>query len=54
MDDSYLTIAKETTEEIKVKGSRFIGRTYLVDSLESAQTKLQDIRKKEYSATHNC
>lgn len=54
MDDSYLTIERESIAEIKVKGSRFIAATFLVDSVESAAEKLQLVRKKEYSATHNC
>jgi len=54
MDDSYLTIEKEAVEEIKVKGSRFIARTFFSATVEEAQDKLEAVRKKEYSATHNC
>jgi len=54
MDDFYLTIELPSETEIKVKGSRFIGRTFLIDSSERAVAQLELIRKKEYSATHNC
>ena len=54
MDDSFLTIAKTSTSEIKVKGSRFIARTNLVDSVESAKDCLKQIQKEEHAATHNC
>ena len=54
MDDCFLTIRIPAEIEIKVKGSHFIGRTYLVDTSEKAVAELERIRKKEYSATHNC
>jgi len=54
MDDHYLTIDKPSTAEIKIKGSRFIGRTALVNNIEEAGKKLEIIRKKEFAATHNC
>lgn len=54
MDDSYLTIERSSEIEIKVKGSRFIARTFLIDSSENAADSLESIRRKEYSATHNC
>lgn len=54
MDDSYLTIKHPSEIETKVKGSRFIARTLVSDSVENAAGQLELIRKKEYSATHNC
>ena len=54
MEDSYLTIAKPASIEIKEKGSRFIGEAVLVESVESAQANLQRIRKREHAATHHC
>jgi len=54
MDDSYLTIANPSVREIKVKGSRFIARTSLAQSVSEARTQLEQIQKEEYSATHNC
>lgn len=54
MDDQYFTIAKEATAELKIKNSRFIGETCLVESVEQATERLQIIRKREHSATHHC
>ncbi len=54
MNDFYCTIACEAECEIKVKASRFIGRTYKVFSLDDVNEKLKAIRKKEYNANHNC
>lgn len=54
MDDSYLTIQREATAEIKVKGSRFIGESCLVETVEEAGERLELIRKREYQATHHC
>jgi uncharacterized YigZ family protein len=54
MEDSFLTIASETRTEIKVKGSRFIGDTFRVSSIDEAGESLTAVRKKEYQATHHC
>jgi uncharacterized YigZ family protein len=54
MEDSYQTIAKHVSVETKVKGSRFIGEALQVESVEFAQSKLDEIRKREHSATHHC
>jgi uncharacterized YigZ family protein len=54
MNDCYSTIARPASSEIKVKGSRFIGRTVLASSVEQATAELDAIRKQEYAATHNC
>jgi len=54
MTDSYTTIARESHTEIKVKGSRFIGETFLVDDVPLALERLETVRKREYSATHHC
>jgi len=54
MDDRYLTIAKEARAEIKVKGSRFIGETFLVTDTAQALEKLNAVRKREHAATHHC
>src|SRR5512147_3198777 len=52
--DSYCTIAREATAEIKIKASRFIGEACLADTLETAVSRLENVRKREYSATHHC
>ncbi len=54
MNDRYCTIARESSHEIKVKGSRFIGRSFLVSALSEAAASLEAVRKQEYAATHNC
>lgn len=54
MEDSYRTIAHESKVETKVKGSRFIGEVFEVPSVEQAMAKLDEVRKREYSATHHC
>ncbi len=54
MDDFYITIANEAECEIKIKASRFIGRTFKVSSIDEIDVQLKQIRKKEYNANHNC
>ena len=54
MDDFYFTIKKESRTETKIKNSKFIGHTYSVDSIESVQSILTEIKKKEYKANHDC
>ncbi len=54
MEDSFLTIARESRAEIKIKGSRFIGDTFLVPDVDEALGRLAAVRKKEYQATHHC
>lgn len=54
MDDAYHTIKSESQIEIKVKGSRFIGETRLSSDPDSALAALEQIRKREYNATHHC
>ncbi len=54
MDDFYITIANEAKCEIKIKASRFIGRTYKIFSIDEIDEQLKHIRKKEYNANHNC
>lgn len=54
MEDSFHTIARESRTEIKVKGSRFIGETFLAHDVSSALEKLQAVRKREFQATHHC
>lgn len=54
MDDFYITIASEAECELKIKASRFIGRTYKVFSAAEINEQLKTIKKKEYNANHNC
>jgi uncharacterized YigZ family protein len=52
--DSYLTLARECSHQIKIKGSRFIALGYPATSEEAALTQLDTVRKREYAATHHC
>ncbi|MEL6443552.1 MAG: YigZ family protein [Bacteroidota bacterium] len=53
--DSYTSIAAPTSvEPPKVKGSRFIGEAFPVESVEEAEAHVARIKKREYTATHVC
>jgi len=54
MTDCYTTIDVESKVESKVKGSRFIGETFLVDDVALALERLETVRRREYAATHHC
>ncbi len=54
MNDSYYTLAKAESCEIKVKGSRFIGYVRPAKDIDEAEDFIQTITKKHYDATHNC
>ena len=50
----YKTPLKASKTEFVVNRSRFIGRCFPVTSEEEAITRLEEIRKLHYDATHNC
>jgi len=52
--DSFFTIKSSSEIEIKIKGSKFFGRAHKCESVEQAESVLEDSRKKYYDATHNC
>lgn len=55
MSDTYYTIEGAYWAELpKVKGSRFIGEAFAVETTEAVETYLAQIRKREYNATHWC
>lgn len=54
MTDTYLTIAGHATREIKREGSRFIAEAFPVASEEEAEARIEEIRKRDYDATHHC
>lgn len=54
MDDTYRTLATAAHAEVKVRGSRFIGRAFPVGTAEAAEAQIQALRKAEYTATHHC
>lgn len=52
--DFFLTVAKEFSIEIKIKGSKFLGFVFPVSHKKEAEDILEKHRKKYYDATHNC
>ncbi len=54
IQDSYNTVKTASEIEIKIKGSRFIGRAFPCQSEDEAEGILSSIRKKYYDATHHC
>lgn len=52
--DEYPSIEPGPEVEIKVKGSRFLGQAFRVESAEAAETALQTIRRTYHDATHHC
>ncbi len=52
--DIYYTIEKIETEEIKIKGSKFIGTAAHTPTKESAMEFLTLMRSQFFDATHNC
>ena len=50
----YKTITSPTQSKITIKGSKFLGFAYPVDTIEEVESKLHNIRKKYYDATHHC
>lgn len=53
-DDVYYTIARESSEEIKRKGSRFIAEAFETPTLQRVTDRLEIVRKREHAATHHC
>lgn len=52
--EEYLVPTGFGEDEFTEKKSRFIGRTWPVESEEEALTRIQEMKKKHYDATHNC
>jgi uncharacterized YigZ family protein len=50
----YFTIDRNATAEFKDRGSRFIGHTFPVASVEDCRNQLNDIKKLHPKATHHC
>ena len=51
---TYKVVIKEGTGEIVEKKSRFIGSSYIVESVEDAEKKIAEVSKKYWDARHNC
>ncbi|GMQ82290.1 MAG: YigZ family protein [Rhodothermia bacterium] len=54
MSDTYCVLGSTSRTEIKVKGSRFIGEAIPVGSPREARDHLNEIKRREHSATHHC
>lgn len=54
MNDVYRSIARPTSAETKVEGSRFIAEAFPVHSEEDAARRIESVRKREHGATHHC
>ncbi len=52
--DSYHTIEREATAEIKERSSRFIAYAYKVTNVEEVDAIISTIRKEHYTARHHC
>ena len=50
----YNTIVNEETSELIEKKSKFIANIFYVTTLQEAEEKLEQLRKKYYDARHNC
>lgn len=53
-EDTYQTISAPSSAEIKEKASRFIAEAFPVSTPDEADARIQDVRKREYDATHVC
>ncbi len=53
-EDIYYTIARQSSVEIKRKGSRFIAGVLEAPTPEAAAEKLDAVRRREHAATHHC
>ena len=54
MQDSYLTISKNSEGLYKEKGSKFIALAFPVRTEEQVKEKLEEVKKTYYDARHHC
>lgn len=52
--DVYRVIAGASRSEIKIKGSRFIAEAFPVGDASDAFATVEEVRRREHSATHHC
>ena len=52
--EKFKTIENNAMAEIEEKRSKFIANLYYVQSVEEAESKIKEIKKKYYYARHNC
>ena len=54
MEKFKTILEKNTTAEIIEKKSRFIANLFYVETLQEAEDKIKQVKKKYYDAKHNC
>jgi len=52
--EEYKTVSEYSKIELKIKGSRFIGQVFPVESANEAEGILEQCRKEYHDATHRC
>ena len=52
--EEFITILKNETAEIVEKKSKFIVNLFHVESVEEAENRIKDVKKKYHDARHNC
>lgn len=52
--EEFITILNDETAEIVEKKSKFIANLIYVESIEEAESKIKEIKKKYHDARHNC
>ena len=50
----FKTINENVSSEIVEKKSKFIGNIFYVESVEEAEEKIKEVKKKYFDAKHNC
>lgn len=50
----FKTISENTTAEIVEKKSKFIANVFYIETIEEAEKKVKEIKKKYFDARHNC
>ena len=53
MTDAYLTVAERATARFEVQGSEFLGHVAPVDTVEAAESFVEEVRGEYADATHN-
>ncbi len=53
-EDEYLTIKSSVRDKLVVKGSVFLTEASPIQTQKQAEQKIKEVRKKHFSATHNC
>lgn len=53
-EDFYNTVVKDGESLYKEKGSKFIGHSFHVESVEEAMAALEDLKNRYHDARHHC